>query len=180
MHAIVALLPKPYEEQVFLLWDELESKFGLSGVRTTPIPHFTFHLSDSYAETKATKILKDLSEHQAPFDVQVNGVETFYSTQPTVFLKVTKNPDLIKTHQTIWKSLLPFSKGLNLLYSPPLWRPHITLAYQDLKLENLRQVLRFLREKKIEWEFKVDNLTYIIASEETRDIVQHKFIFLEK
>lgn len=178
MHAVVSLLPKEYEDQVFLLLDELEHHFGLRGVRTTPIPHFTYHLSDTYTENKATQILKDLSELQTPIEVHVDGVETFYSTKPTVFLKVRKNPELIKAHQTLWKNLLPYAKGLNLLYSPPLWRPHITLAYQDLKLENLRQVLRFLREKKIEWKFKVDNFTYIIADDESGALTQRQYSFL--
>lgn len=41
MQGFVTLLPTPYFEQVKLLWDGLEDRFGLRFIQMTPIPHFS-------------------------------------------------------------------------------------------------------------------------------------------
>ncbi len=40
MHGLVSLLPEPHYTRVENIWQELETRFGLSGIQVTPYPPF--------------------------------------------------------------------------------------------------------------------------------------------
>ena len=178
MPGLVSLLPQPYYDNVIAFWDELEANFGLKGIRITPLPHFSWQVGEEYTEESVLKAMEAIAEDTKPFEVRVKGVESFISENPVVFLKVLKNPALLLLHLRIWIKFLPLARGLNMLYSPPLWRPHISLAYQDLAREQIKDVLLFIRSKQIDWQFTVDNLTYICEPVGEVGQVTHRVKFL--
>ncbi len=49
MHDLVTLLPEPYPTKANALWEGLENESGLSGVRITPYPHFSWNIAEVYA-----------------------------------------------------------------------------------------------------------------------------------
>ncbi|MGV8049264.1 MAG: 2'-5' RNA ligase family protein [Anaerolineaceae bacterium] len=177
MQALVSTLPKPYEDLVLGLWDELEHQFGLKYVRHTPLPHFTWQLGESYQLEQVTALLEKISVKVEPFDVSVKGVESFISQTPIVFLKIVKSPTLLKLHSEIWRELLPFTQDADLLYSPALWHPHITLALQDLDWDNQKQVLDYLFAKRIDWRFMVDHFSILLQQPEGGIVLEHHFQF---
>jgi 2'-5' RNA ligase len=161
MYGLVSVLPQPYFSQVESLWDELEANFNLSGIRITPIPHFSWQVAESYPEEAMLNALKAIAEEIKPFEVRVKGIDIFISQHPVVFLKVLKDTNLIKLHLKIWMKFLPIAKDANFLYSPPLWRPHISLTYQDLAWNSLKEILTYLKAKQIDWQLPVGNLAYV-------------------
>ena len=48
MHGLVSLLPEPFYAQVESIWRELERDFGLTGIRVTPFPHFSWEGVEDY------------------------------------------------------------------------------------------------------------------------------------
>jgi 2'-5' RNA ligase len=178
MPGLVSLLPQPYYDQTIAFWDELEANFGLKGIRITPLPHFSWQVGEEYAEESVLKAMEAIAEDTKPFEVRVKGVESFISENPVVFLKVLKNPALLLLHLRIWLKFLPLSSGLSMLYSPPLRSPHISLAYQDLNIEQMKDVLTFMRAKQVDWQFTVDNLTYICEPVGEVGQVTHQVKFL--
>lgn len=159
MHALVSILPQPFYNKVEDLWDVLENNFGLRGIR--PFPHFSWQVSDTYKIELISKLLDEISNTISPFEISVRGIDVFVSKTPVVFLKIIKDNTLIKNHFRIWKKIFQLAKAPNLLYSPPLWRPHITLTYQDLPMQRLREVMGFLRKEDINWTFMINNLTMV-------------------
>jgi hypothetical protein len=101
MHALISTLPKPYEDQVLQMWDDLEERFGCKYVRTATVPHFTWQLGERYDLEAVIPLLKNSAEALEPFDIVVQGVEHFISQSPVVFLEILKNPGLVKTHLNI-------------------------------------------------------------------------------
>jgi 2'-5' RNA ligase len=178
MPGLVSLLPQPYYDNVIAFWDELEANFGLKGIRITPLPHFSWQVGEDYNEESVLKAMEAIAEDTKPFEVRVKGVESFISENPVVFLKVLKNPALLLLHLLIWLKFLPISLVLSMLYSPPLWSPHISLAYQDLNIEQMKDVLTFMRAKQVDWQFTVDNLTYICEPVGEVGQVTHQVKFL--
>ncbi|MCJ7695226.1 MAG: 2'-5' RNA ligase family protein [Anaerolineaceae bacterium] len=164
MQGLVSLVPQPYMDNVVALWDELETTFGLKGVRITPFPHISWQIAEEYPEEALLKALQEVTQAIKPISVHIKGIETFVSQTPVVFLKVYKDPALIKEHFRVWLKFLPIAKGLSMLYSPPLWRPHITLTYQDLTREQMPEVVKYLRAKPIDWEFTLDNLSFLVEN----------------
>ena len=178
MHALVSLLPEPYYRQVELLWDELETNFGLRSIRVTP--HFSWQVSETYAEHSIIPTIEKLALETKPFEVHVKAIEAFFSPNPVVFLKILRDTHLTLLHTKIWLKLLPISNSPNFLYSPILWRPHISLAYQDLTKEVLKEVIAFLKAKNIDWKFTVDNLALVCQAGDEVGKLRSTFTLLGK
>ncbi len=177
MQALVTTLPKPYEDQVLALWDELEAKFGLKYVRMTPIPHFTWHLGETYQLEKVESILDRLSAGIQPFEVSVRGAESFISHAPVVFLKIHQDPNLLRLHSAIWQSLLPYTTEPEQLYNSAMWQPHITLALQDLDWDALGSVLDFLATQDLNWRFLADHFSILSKEPDQGIVLLHHFQF---
>ena len=177
MHGLISLLPQPYYAQVEALWDELESKFGLRGIRITPYPHFSWQIGEDYPEEALVSAMHTLAYETEPLKVHAKGIETFTSQRPVAFIKVIKDPALVRLHERIWMDFLPITKGASTLYSPPLWHPHISLAYDDLTSENIETVVTWLKTKPIDWTFVVDNIAFIYEPAGEVGQVKHRFAF---
>ncbi len=174
LHAIVTILPQPYYQQVEALWDELEEKFGLSGIRITPYPHFSWQVAESYPEEKLLHALTTIVNDIKPFEVHIRGIDVFFSQNPVVFLKILKEKALARLHLKVWMKLLPLANRPNFLYSPLLWRPHISLAYQDLTLSKLKDITTFLKQKDLNWNFSIDNISLVCQTGDEVGQLKHK------
>ena len=177
MHGLVSLLPQPYYAQVEALWGELESNFGLRGIRITPYPHFSWQIGEGYLEEALASAMQTLAAETEPLKVHVKGTETFTSQRPVAFINVLKDPALVRLHERIWTNFLLITKGASTLYSPPLWHPHISLAYADLTSENIEAVVTWLKTKPIDWTFVVDNITFIYEPAGEVGQLKYKFAF---
>jgi len=175
MHALISTLPKPYEDQVLQMWDELEERFGCKYVRTATVPHFTWQLGDRYNLEAVIPLLKQLASELEPFDIVVQGVEHFVSQSPIVFLQIIKNPSLVKAHLDIWQRMEAHTTEPNLLYSPALWHPHISLAVQDLSWEDLPKALEFIQSKKIDWRVMIDHFSVLRQEPDGAVTLEHHF-----
>lgn len=161
MHALVTTLPEPYYSQVESIWDNLEEKYNLKGIRITPIPHFSWQVADAYPEEEILKMMDAIASETRPFDARIKGIDFFIGQNPVIFLKVLKDQNLIKLHLKIWKEFFFTAKGPSLLYSPPLWRPHISLTYQDLTWKSMKEIYSYLKAQDFNWEFEVNNLALV-------------------
>ncbi len=161
MQALVTTFPKPYEDQILALWQDLKEKFGLQYIENTTVPHFTWHISEAYQLEAATPLLEKIAAEVEPFEILIEGVGTFISQTPVVYLKIKPSPLLIKLHTRLWQELLPYAHEPNMLYSPSMWRPHVTLALQDLSAEQLEPVLAYVREQKISWRITIDHFSLL-------------------
>lgn len=161
MQGLITVLPQPYYDHVKGLWDELEKIFGITGIRVTPLPHFTWQVADDYTLEALDDIINAIAADTAPIEVHVKGAESFTSHAPVVFLKVLKSPALLRLHLRLWKKCLPLASEMNMLYSPVIWRPHISLAYQDLKKEQTKAVLSFIKGKMVDWTFVVESISLV-------------------
>jgi len=79
----------------------------------------------------------------------------------------------------LWENAGPLASGLNKHYSPDLWMPHITIAYQDLVADNLACAVKNLIFKPVELEICVDQLALLYQNEEDTG-VKGSFPFGEK
>ncbi|HOA22218.1 MAG TPA: 2'-5' RNA ligase family protein [Anaerolineaceae bacterium] len=177
MHALISTLPKPYEDQVLRMWDALEERFGSKYVRTATVPHFTWQLGDSYALESVIPLLEQLAAEVDSFDIVVQGVEHFVSQAPIVFLEIIKNPSLVKTHLDIWQHMEAHTINPNLLYSPALWHPHISLAVQDLSWKDLPDALELIRGKNLDWRVMIDHFSILRQDPDGAVTLEHHFQF---
>jgi 2'-5' RNA ligase len=172
MHGVVSLLPQPFYKMIETLWDEFDSRFGLKSVKITPFPHFSWTVARDYSKPDIQAALGRLSKQINPFTVTTSGIGIFPGSQPVVYIRMVKNPDLFSIHESILAGLRePVLKDLDPNYEPDKWIPHITLAYQDLNKENLGAVISWLANQEFHWKFQIDNLAFISGdSDQTSEL----------
>ncbi len=175
MQAVISLLPEPYTSQVEQIWNALEDRFGLSYIRVTPFPHFTWQLGDAYHEEEVIPRLHEFTLRQKPFEVKTQGLNFFTSERPVLFIEVHKSPKLLDLYSAIWNLLLPFTIDPSPLYSPERWHPHITLALEDLSWEMMDKVTAHLQQEDLSWRFLLDNITIACQHADGKSQVEHIF-----
>ena len=177
MQALVTTFPKPYEDQILALWQDLKEKFGLQYIENITVPHFTWHICDAYELKAVTPLLERIAAEVEPFEILVEDVGTFISQSPVVYLKIKPNPQLIKLHTRLWQELLPYAHEPNMLYSPSMWHPHVTLALQDLSAEQLEPVLAYVGGQKISWRIMIDHYSLLTQTADGAFILINHFQF---
>lgn len=162
MHGLVTLLPEPYCDRVESLWDGLEQNFGLNGIRVTPYTHFSWNIAEEYERPAMDWALAETALETPVFKVQTDGIGLFPAPVPVLFIKVIRNPILDALHKQLWERLLSLSTDLSPYYNTKNWQPHISLAYGDLKSEQVPNVSAWLEaQESYKWEMDVNNICYI-------------------
>jgi 2'-5' RNA ligase len=177
MHGIITLLDPPHYSQVENIWQDLEQHCGLSGVRVTPLPHFSWQIADEYDLQSLRPVLKEICEAASPFTVLTTGLGVFSGGVPVIYIPVVKNTRLILLHDLIWSATSEVSRQRNPFYSPDMWLPHITLAYGDVDQEKLRCAMSHLAFNDYNWEIPIDHLTLVYQTEGQEGWLRMRFDF---
>ena len=165
MHGLVTLLPSPYHERVELIWDRLERRCGLTGIRVTPYPHFSWQTAEGYDFDRLEAAIQRVATRTEPFAVKLAGLGIFSRENPVVYLPVARNSRMAQLHNEIWQVTNGLGTGVSEYYNDDNWAPHISLAYGDVNRRTLTEVLDELAFEDFNWEFEVDNVSLIVEPE---------------
>jgi 2'-5' RNA ligase len=102
--------------------------------------------------------------------VQTVGLGLFTGPVPVLYLALVKTGMLMKVHDLLWELIGPLATVLNSHYSPDLWMPHITVAYQDLTSDNLACTVKNLIYRPVELKIHVDQLALLYQINEDTGI----------
>jgi hypothetical protein len=161
MFATVSLLDDASHARVQDLWRLLETRCDLVGIRSFPIPHFTYQSAARYDLDGLKPALRRAAVESRPFLLSAVGLGIFPAPSPVLYLSLVKTPELLAFQRRIWDTLLPFSIQPNPLYAPGAWTPHISLALADLTNERLSCALRQLAFAPIAFEVRVNILAVV-------------------
>jgi len=175
MHGLVSLLDSKYYAKVEDIWQELEDDCGLTGIHVTPMPHFSYQIAEDYHWNKLKSLLAQIAAETKPFSVKTCGLALFTGYNPVLYIPVVRTRALSDFHQLIWGLITPISTDPSLHYSPSFWMPHISLAYQDITLENLHCLMEKLAFITFNWEITIDNLSLIYEPEGSVGIKKYHF-----
>jgi 2'-5' RNA ligase len=167
MNGIASLLNDPHKTQIEAIWQELEEKCGLIGVRVTPLPHFSYQVVEAYNQPQLEQILQEIAHKAQPFMVHTTGLGMFTGKVPVIYLPLVKNDSLFHLHKLIWEQTKDVARGISPFYAPDLWIPHITLGYGDVTNFNLGCAIDTLAFQDFDWIINIDNITFIGQSDES-------------
>ena len=165
MHGLVSLLPSPYYERVEAIWDRLEQRCGLTGIRVTPYPHFSWQISEEYDFDRLEAAMQQVAARAKPFAVKTAGLGIFSGENPVVYLLVARNSRMAQLHNEIWQATSGLGTGVSEYYNDDNWAPHISLAYGDVDRQTLPEILDELAFESFGWEFEVNNISLIVEPE---------------
>jgi 2'-5' RNA ligase len=159
MIAIASLLDSKASERVSELTENLEKKFGLTGVKITPYPHLTVLTAEIPDMEELKEYLELTCLETRKITVRTTGLGVFPGPSPVIFVPVLRTPPLNDLHSRLHRDVAEMSTEMGVYYNPNLWLPHISLALGDTTPELLGPVLTFLGDYNFNWEITLDNLT---------------------
>jgi len=165
MNGIASLLDQPLTVRVEAIWRELEVNFGLTGAKITSLPHVSWQVVENFDFPRFESILVAISRQAKPLTVHTAGLGLFTGESPIVYLSLVKDEPLLRFHAMLWEQLHPIAVNPSPLYAPDAWMPHITLAYGDVRRDNLTGIVQHLAFQTFDWEIELDNLIYMPQSE---------------
>ncbi len=165
MHGIVSLLDDEHYSLVQSLWDELESGCGLTGIKITPIPHFSWQISGDYNFPEVQHALTEIAARLTPITVRTSGLGIFSGPRPVLYVPIVRDELLTMYHARIWQAVKDLSTDISQYYAPGLWLPHITLGSGDMQPEELLCGLQKLANRSFDWEIQVDKLAVVVQQE---------------
>ena len=161
MHGFVSLLDNIHYSIVEDLWKELEEQFGLTGIKVTPYPHFSWQVAEEYNLDKIENLMQNLSKKLKPFKIKTTGLGIFAGENIILYITVTINRELLTYHEKIFNHFKGITHGIVQYYTPNNWVPHISLAYTDLTQDNIGEVVKYLSLKNYHWDIKINNIAFI-------------------
>jgi 2'-5' RNA ligase len=165
MYAAATLLNATASRQTEEYWSWLETRCGLSGIKLTPLPHFSWQGARDYHLDKAEEVLRDIAARQTPFSVRASALGLFPGANPVLFLSLVKTRRLLELHEEIWQRLHAFAITPNDYYEPSQWMPHITLAYRDVTPENMGCAMQLLAFQPVNVSILVNHLAMIYEAD---------------
>jgi 2'-5' RNA ligase len=166
MFAIASLFKPAANHSTQKLWDTLEKNCGLSGIRTSPYPHFSWLSAEELKWNAIQTRLRRICASTQSFKVRTAGLGIFTGPRPILYLPLVKTLELMRLHERIWKAELKYLVQPNAYYAPGSWIPHITIAYGDLTLENLPCAITDILNNPLELDILVDNVSVIYRQDE--------------
>lgn len=161
MFAIASQLNPQADQQTRDLWGLLKSNCDMSGIDLTPLPHFSWMVTEEFLLPKGAEKLQKLAASSNSFRVRTAGLGIFTGPQPVLYLLLVKDQNVLSLHQRIWESILPYCGNVRKYYAPDQWVPHITIAYRDLTSDNLACAVRDLIFQPFDYEIAVESMSVI-------------------
>lgn len=161
MEGIVSILPDPYYKIVEALWNEVDQDCGLHQVKPGDIPHFSWHVAETYDTRKLTPILKKFCDQARPFTVKTAGLGMFTAEKCVLYISLVTDMNLLQFHTRLWDCLQGDVERVSPHYAPGKWVPHISLADEGLGEKELSCAISSLACKPLLWELTVDHLAVI-------------------
>lgn len=178
MWAIVTKIPLPYYTEILNIWNSITDKFGYSGVKMMPIPHFTWHLADKYNFKEVEHILRETCAETKPFIIETSGLAFFKNEMFVAYNGIQKSGTLKNLHKSICKKISTHCVNPLSYYLPNEWSPHITLVFQDKgAIGEPEKLLKYLKGLDLKWKFAVDNFHVIKHDNQTGTKVKLKIKF---
>lgn len=161
---VVSLLDEPHFEMVERLWQEMKERFGVGNPEAKVMPHFSYHVAETYEVEPLVEFLTEVAAGQRPFTITATGLALFPGAEPVAYIPIVRNQELTNLHARLWSRLNTIAEQSIDYYAPQNWFPHITLGHTDVTLEKWLPVITWLHQQQINWTISINNF-YVLANE---------------
>lgn len=159
MATLSLVLNDPAARQVREVWADLETRFGLTGVRAVPFPHLTLMGFEGLAHAQIKNLMERISQSTAPFLATTSGIGLFDEPARVIYAPVIRTPSLHNFHRVLHEEIRDLGGVIPDHFSTHGWVPHITLAQGDAPPAVYGRAVERLLDQKFSLTFEVRNLT---------------------
>jgi len=161
MYVVATLLNPAATHQTQQMWEWLETQCGLTGIKLTPLPHFSWVVTEEFDLKRVEEEIGKLAEEFEPFHAETTGLGIFTGENPVLHTNLVKTRRLLETQERIWNATSGCAVRVSPYYEPSSWMPHITLAYRDITPANLGCAIQGLAFRSLNMKVFVDHLALI-------------------
>lgn len=158
---IALVPPAPAYEQAWLWKEYFKTEFNSKAALNSP-PHITLHMPFEWKTAKENVLIEKLSlfaQTQKPVELELKNFGCF--PPRVIFIQVTENSQLNK----LQSELTRFCKTeLNLFNANRLdqpYRPHLTVAFRDLKKQAFPKAWEAVKETAVQHKFTCQSLALL-------------------
>ena len=162
LYAVISELDNDSSVVVKSIWAKLRDACGLKAIYDLPTPHFSWFVAETLDLPRAKGIIADLAAQHLALTSHVFGLGIFSGNRPVLYLPIVKSQAMIALHNQIWDKLGSMAGLANGYYSPAFWLPHITLAINDLRRENLACALESVAFEQVELTISASTLILVV------------------
>jgi 2'-5' RNA ligase len=149
----------------------LARNFNVRSKATTPYPHFSYQVAESYDLDALEPVLRRFAENSGGFRVRTTGLGLFTGPKPVLYVPVVRSTALTRFQRELWPELAKVAQGVSDYYHPENWIPHITLAMNNLDGDNLPEITRWLSHRDFNWEIDITNLALIHDTDTSQELL---------
>lgn len=158
MPGIITLLDRETTAKVRAVQDTMAAEFGVRRSYPGDVPHFTYHLAESYDIDAALGVVEHIASGTGSFSVATSGFGVFTGTRPTLYIPIAQGGSLASLHERICKEMAEAGQPNMPYYRAGRLLPHITIAQGNVPPTLLGELLAWLAETDFSWDVPVTNL----------------------
>ena len=155
----IAILPtEDISKQVRIWQQELGDRYGAKASLRSP-PHLTLHMPFQWKESREQQLIEGLSNFfgsTAPFLISLEGFGAF--PPRVIYVNVKDTPELGACHKALTRFCRVNFDLHNSTYGDHPFRPHITLAFRDLRKSYFPKAWSEFSAKDFRVEFQVNQV----------------------
>ncbi len=157
--AIVSNLEGQPHKDVRRLWKLFERKYLSKSIQAYSHPHVSFQSGTTHDVRQLKRDFENVTSQIKPFEIEVMGARHF--RKDVIYLAVKRTRELVRIHKLAHRFLESRCQGLDELYAPHHWLPHVTLAMEDLTENNFERAWMEFEGSNIRFEQRIHNICMV-------------------
>ena len=170
LYGIVSLLDERHDRLMRALWLDMEREFGWPPVADTMVPHFSYHVAESYQPDALREVLSRLAGETQPFPAKGRPFGIHAGEQVVFFLPIVRTAAFSRLHEAIWREVEPIASGSFQRYYADELLPGIALTPDGLERGMLAAVAEFLAGRDLAWDIEVNNLSLLHDTDRRQEL----------
>ena len=161
LYFIAIVPPAPVYDETLKLKQYFREKYNTKAALNSP-PHITLHMPFQWKTQKEDKLIQKLQgfvKTQAPIKVCLDNFGAF--PPRVIFINVARSEVLEQLEKNVQRFCKKELNLFNARYREEAFRPHVTLAFRDLKKSVYKQAWEEFYSKEYKAEFMADKISLL-------------------
>ena len=161
LYFIALIPPKEIQKKILILKEEVADRFGSKQALNSP-GHITMHMPFRWTKKKADELyemIDKLNDGMDPFEIELDGFGFFEPR--VVYINVVESEPLQYFQKLVVQSCRSDLKLLNSNYKDQVFRPHVTIAFRDLKKPKFKEAYGYFKDQKFHSKFQVRRVSLL-------------------
>ena len=161
LYFIAILPPEPERSEILKIKQYFADEYNSKAALKSP-PHITLHMPFKLPHKREAELLESLTslcQRFENFEVELSGFGAFVPR--VIFIDVKTSPSLLNLQSSLMKHMKVNFWKFNANYKDEPFKPHLTVAFRDLKKEVFYRAWREFENRSYEYSFPVGKISLL-------------------